>query len=137
MIMLIKNKRHLPSAARQLLELAGEKRVFAFYGSLGAGKTTFIKAICDQLDAIDITSSPSFTLVNEYRTNAGESLYHIDLYRIKDISEVFDIGIEEYLYGGNYCFIEWPERAEEVLPEETIKIYISVARNEERIIETA
>jgi tRNA threonylcarbamoyladenosine biosynthesis protein TsaE len=137
MIMLIKNKRHLPSAARQLLELAGEKRVFAFYGSLGAGKTTFIKAICDQLDAIDITSSPSFTLVNEYRTNAGESLYHIDLYRIKDISEVFDIGIEEYLYGGNYCFIEWPERAEEVLPEETIKIYISVAKNEERIIETA
>jgi tRNA threonylcarbamoyladenosine biosynthesis protein TsaE len=137
MIMLIKDKRHLPSVARQLLELAGEKRVFAFYGSLGAGKTTIIKAICDQLDAIDITSSPSFTLINEYRTNAGESLYHIDLYRIKDISEVFDIGIEEYLYGGNYCFIEWPERAEEVLPEETIKIYISVARNEERIIETA
>jgi tRNA threonylcarbamoyladenosine biosynthesis protein TsaE len=132
----VKHKRELHSAAKKLLKYSGSKRVFAFYGSLGAGKTTFIKAICNQLGATDIASSPSFTLVNEYRTKTGGSLYHIDLYRIKVISEVFDIGIEEYLFGGNYCFIEWPEHAEEVLPEETIKIYISVGKNEERIIET-
>jgi tRNA threonylcarbamoyladenosine biosynthesis protein TsaE len=132
----VKHKRELHSAAKKLLKYSGSKRVFAFYGSLGAGKTTFIKAICNQLGATDIASSPSFTLVNEYRTKTGGSLYHIDLYRIKVISEVFDIGIEEYLFGGNYCFIEWPEHAEEVLPEETIKIYISVGQNEERIIET-
>jgi tRNA threonylcarbamoyladenosine biosynthesis protein TsaE len=132
----VKHKRELHSAAKKLLKYSGSKRVFAFYGSLGAGKTTFIKAICNQLGATDIASSPSFTLVNEYRTKTGESLYHIDLYRIKVISEVFDIGIEEYLFAGNYCFIEWPEHAEEVLPEETIKIYISVGKNEERIIET-
>jgi tRNA threonylcarbamoyladenosine biosynthesis protein TsaE len=136
MQIIVKHKRELYSAARKLLIYSGSKRVLAFYGSLGAGKTTFIKAICNQLGATDIASSPSFTLVNEYRTKTGESLYHIDLYRIKVISEVFDIGIEEYLFAGNYCFIEWPEHAEEVLPEETIKIYISVGKNEERIIET-
>ncbi|MCX6300583.1 MAG: tRNA (adenosine(37)-N6)-threonylcarbamoyltransferase complex ATPase subunit type 1 TsaE [Bacteroidia bacterium] len=137
MKILIKNKRYLPSAARKLLERAGESRIFAFYGSLGAGKTTIIKAVCELLGASGIASSPSFTLVNEYRTLTGESLYHIDFYRIKNISEVFDIGIEEYLYSGSYCFLEWPELAEEVLPEETIRLRISVGKNEERIIETS
>jgi tRNA threonylcarbamoyladenosine biosynthesis protein TsaE len=137
MKILIKNKRYLPSAARKLLEHAGENRIFAFYGSLGAGKTTIIKAVCELLGASGIASSPSFTLVNEYRTQTGESLYHIDFYRIKNISEVFDIGIEEYLYSGSYCFLEWPELAEEVLPEETIRLRISVGKNEERIIETS
>jgi tRNA threonylcarbamoyladenosine biosynthesis protein TsaE len=136
MKILIKNKRYLPSAARKLLEHAGESRIFAFYGSLGAGKTTIIKAVCELLGASGIASSPSFTLVNEYRTQTGESLYHIDFYRIKNISEVFDIGIEEYLYSGSYCFLEWPELAEEVLPEETIRLRIFVGKNEERIIET-
>jgi tRNA threonylcarbamoyladenosine biosynthesis protein TsaE len=137
MKILIKNKRYLHSAARKLLEHAGESRIFAFYGSLGAGKTTIIKAVCELLGASGIASSPSFTLVNEYRTQTGESLYHIDFFRIKNISEVFDIGIEEYLYSGSYCFLEWPELAEEVLPEETIRLRISVGKNEERIIETS
>ncbi|OFY61029.1 MAG: tRNA (adenosine(37)-N6)-threonylcarbamoyltransferase complex ATPase subunit type 1 TsaE [Bacteroidetes bacterium RBG_19FT_COMBO_42_10] len=135
MKIVIKHKRYLPAAAGKLLDHAGESRIFAFYGSLGAGKTTFIKAICELLGASDITSSPSFTLVNEYKTKTGESLYHIDFYRIKNISEVLDIGIEEYLYGGSYCFVEWPELAEEVLPEKTLKVHITVRKNEERIIE--
>ncbi len=137
MKIVVKNKRYLPSAVRKLLEHTGESRIFAFYGSMGAGKTTIIKAICEFLGASGVASSPSFTLVNEYRTQAGESLYHIDFYRIKNISEVFDLGIEEYLYGGCYCFMEWPELAEEVLPEKTVKVRISVGKNEERIIETA
>ncbi len=137
MKIIIKNKRYLPSAARKLLEYAGESRIFAFYGSLGAGKTTIIKAVCKLLGASDIPGSPSFTLVNEYRTQSGESLYHIDFYRIKNIREVFDLGIEEYLYGRCYCFMEWPEMAEEVLPEKTVKVLITVGKNEERIIDTA
>jgi tRNA threonylcarbamoyladenosine biosynthesis protein TsaE len=135
MKIIVKNKRGLLSAANKLLKYAGEKRIIAFYGTLGAGKTTFIKTICESLGAIDIASSPTFTLVNEYRTREGESLFHIDFYRIRNISEVFDIGIEEYLYGENYCFIEWPEMAEGLLPENTLKARITVGINEERIIE--
>ena len=133
----IKNKRHLHSAALQLLEYAGDKRIFAFYGSMGAGKTTLIKKLCETLGAIDTASSPTFTLVNEYKTAIGESLYHIDFYRIKNINEAFDFGIEEYLYGSSYCFIEWPELAEDILPPDTLKVRISTGSNEERIIETA
>lgn len=133
----IKDKRHLHSAARQLLEHAGDKRIFAFYGAMGAGKTTFIKKICETLGAIDIASSPTFTLINEYKTATGESLYHIDFYRIKNINEAFDFGIEEYLYSGSYCFIEWPELAEAILPVDTLKVMITTVSNEERIIETA
>ncbi|OFY62374.1 MAG: tRNA (adenosine(37)-N6)-threonylcarbamoyltransferase complex ATPase subunit type 1 TsaE [Bacteroidetes bacterium RBG_13_43_22] len=131
----VKNKKQLPLAARQLLEHAGERRIFAFYGTLGAGKTTFIKTICETLGAVDSASSPTFTIVNEYRTKTGESLYHIDFYRIKKTSEVFDIGIEEYLYGESYCFVEWPELAEDVLPEKTVKVRITVGNNEARIFE--
>src|SRR4030042_3031010 len=131
----VKNKKQLPLAARQLLEHAGERRIFAFYGTLGAGKTTFIKTICETLGAVDGSSSPTFTIVNEYRTKTGESLYHIDFYRIKKTSEIFDIGIEEYLYGESYCFVEWPERAEDVLPEKTVKVRITVGNNEARIFE--
>jgi len=132
----IRDRRHLHSAARQLLENSGGKRIFAFYGEMGAGKTTFIKTICEALGAIDTTSSPTFTIVNEYRTKTGEPLYHIDLYRIKNLSEMFDIGIEEYLYSGCYCFIEWPELAGDLLPEEAVKVRITVAKDEARLLET-
>jgi tRNA threonylcarbamoyladenosine biosynthesis protein TsaE len=134
MKILIKDKRHLNAAARELLEHTGENRIFAFYGSMGAGKTTIIKAICQTLGAVDIVSSPTFTLVNEYKTSTGESLYHIDFYRIRKQEEVFDFGIEEYLTGDSYCFMEWPELIEEILPEETVKVRISVDANEQRIL---
>ena len=97
MKILIKDKRHLAYSAKKLLKHFGENKIFAFYGSMGAGKTTIIKAICKALGAIDIVSSPTFTLVNEYKTSKGETLYHIDFYRIKKQEEVFDFGIEEYL----------------------------------------
>lgn len=137
MKILIKNKRHLNAAAKKLLKQSGENRIFAFYGSMGAGKTTIIKAICQKLGAIDIVSSPTFTLVNEYKTSSGESLYHIDFYRIRKQEEVFDFGIEEYLTGESYCFMEWPELIEEILPEETVKVRISVDNNEQRILSIA
>lgn len=134
MKIIIKDKKHLPEAAGKFLRHFGEKRIFAFYGSMGAGKTTIIKSICKALGAIDIVSSPTFTLVNEYRTSTGETLYHIDFYRIKKQEEVFDFGIEEYLDGKSYCFMEWPELIEEILPDETINVRISVADNEQRTL---
>jgi tRNA threonylcarbamoyladenosine biosynthesis protein TsaE len=130
----IKDKKHLSDAADKFLRHFGGKRIFAFYGSLGAGKTTIIKAICKALGAVDIVSSPTFTLVNEYKTISGETIYHIDFYRIKKEDEVFDFGIEEYLTGDTYCFMEWPERIEDILPSETISIRISVGENEERTL---
>lgn len=130
----IRDKKHLSDAAEKFLNHFGEKRIFAFYGSMGAGKTTIIKAICKALGAIDIVSSPTFTLVNEYRTGSGETLYHIDFYRIRKQEEVFDFGIEEYLSGDSYCFMEWPELIEEILPSETINVRISVDENEQRTL---
>jgi tRNA threonylcarbamoyladenosine biosynthesis protein TsaE len=132
MELIINTKRNLPGAARKLLEYAGDKKVFAFYGSMGAGKTTIIKAICEVLGVTDIVTSPTFTLVNEYRTDIGESVYHIDFYRIKKQEEVFDFGIEEYLTGEIYCFLEWPELIEEILPEDKVSVRITVEDNEQR-----
>jgi tRNA threonylcarbamoyladenosine biosynthesis protein TsaE len=134
MEIVIKNKRALHSAVKKLLDFTKGKRIYAFYGAMGAGKTTIIKALCEFLGAADIISSPTFTLVNEYRTASGESLYHIDFYRIKKHDEVFDFGIEEYLSGDNYCFMEWPELVEDILPEETVKVRITVGENEERVL---
>lgn len=131
----IKDRKHLPSAARILLDNIAGSRLIAFYGSMGAGKTTIIKAVCRLLGATDLVSSPTFTLVNEYKTENGESLYHIDFYRIKKSEEVFDFGIEEYFDSGCYCFMEWPELIEELLPEGTLKLKISVGANEERYID--
>jgi tRNA threonylcarbamoyladenosine biosynthesis protein TsaE len=130
----IKDKRHLNAAAKLFLQHTGDNKIFAFYGSMGAGKTTIIKAICASLGAVDIVSSPTFTLVNEYRTLSGESIFHIDFYRIKKQEEVYDFGIEEYLTGDSYCFMEWPELVEEILPPETVKVRISVDGQEQRIL---
>jgi tRNA threonylcarbamoyladenosine biosynthesis protein TsaE len=134
MEIIIKDKKHLASSAKQLIEAFGNKRIFAFYGSMGAGKTTIIKAVCEALGAIDIVSSPTFTLVNEYKAGTGESLFHIDFYRIKKQEEVYDFGIEEYLTGESYCFMEWPELVEEILPQETVKVKITVDGNEQRFL---
>jgi tRNA threonylcarbamoyladenosine biosynthesis protein TsaE len=134
MEIIIKDKKHLHSAARELLRLYGKNRIFAFYGGMGAGKTTIIKAICEELGAVDIISSPTFTLVNEYKTDVGETIYHIDFYRIKKQEEVFDFGVEEYLTGDSWCFMEWPGLVEEILPSETVKVSITVDDNEQRIL---
>jgi tRNA threonylcarbamoyladenosine biosynthesis protein TsaE len=134
MEILIKDKRHLSVAAKELLKHSGDRKIFAFYGSMGAGKTTFIKAVCEALGAIDIISSPTFTLVNEYKTTEGDSLFHIDFYRIRKLEEVYDFGIEEYLTGESYCFMEWPELIEELLPPETVLVRISVDNQEQRIL---
>lgn len=135
MRMVIKNKSHLHDAAARLLKNTSPARIYAFYGAMGSGKTTIIKAICESLGAVDIVSSPTFTLVNEYKTASGDSLYHIDFYRIKKTEEAFDFGIEEYLTGKSYCFMEWPELIDDILPEQTVKIRISVGSNEERILD--
>jgi tRNA threonylcarbamoyladenosine biosynthesis protein TsaE len=134
MEIIIKDKQHLHAAAKQLLKRSGDNKLFAFYGAMGSGKTTFIKAICESLGAVDIVSSPTFTLVNEYKTSDGESIFHIDFYRIKKQEEVFDFGIEEYLTGDSYCFMEWPDLVEEILPPETVKVKISVDENEQRLL---
>jgi tRNA threonylcarbamoyladenosine biosynthesis protein TsaE len=134
MEIIIKDKKHLAAGAVKLLELFGENRIIAFYGSMGAGKTTIIKAVCEELGAIDIISSPTFTLVNEYKTTSGESIYHIDFYRIKKQEEVFDFGIEEYLTGESFVFMEWPELIEELLPEETVRVRITVVDDEKRVL---
>jgi len=131
----IHNKKQLPAASKKLLAYAGDRKLLAFYGQLGAGKTTVIKAICSLLGARDIVSSPTFTLVNEYLTKEGETLYHIDFYRIKTISEVLDFGIEEYFSSGSYCFMEWPEMIGDLLPQESVKIRITVESDNSRTFE--
>ncbi len=125
----------IPEVVKLLLTLSKGKKLFAFYGPMGSGKTTIIKAICSELGAISQTSSPSFTLVNEYLTKDGKTLYHIDFYRIKKQEEVFDFGIEEYFASESYCFMEWPELIEEILPPETYKIRITVGDKEERYLD--
>jgi tRNA threonylcarbamoyladenosine biosynthesis protein TsaE len=130
----IKDKKHLLSAAKEILKQCGDRKILAFYGSMGAGKTTIIKAICEVLGTVDTVTSPTFTLVNEYMTSAGDALYHIDFYRIKRLEEVFDFGVEEYLTGDSYCFMEWPELVEEILPSERVNIRINVDENEVRTL---
>ncbi|MBO7137551.1 MAG: tRNA (adenosine(37)-N6)-threonylcarbamoyltransferase complex ATPase subunit type 1 TsaE [Bacteroidaceae bacterium] len=115
----------LASAAQEFVEAMGERKVFAFYGKMGAGKTTFIKAICEALDVEDVVTSPTFAIVNEYKAPSG-SVYHFDFYRIKNLREAYDIGCEEYFYSGQPCFIEWPELIEELLPDDAVRVNIEV-----------
>lgn len=135
MRILIKDKKDLPAAARKILDYTSGKKLIAFQGPLGAGKTTIIRAICSILEAGDIVTSPTFTIVNEYRTNNNETIYHIDFYRIKKEEEVFDSGIEEYFDSGSYCFIEWPELIGNILPAGTVTIRITVEDQEQRILD--
>ena len=115
---------NISQAARQFADAMGENTVFAFSGKMGAGKTTFIKAVCRQLGVQDTVTSPTFAIVNEYEAAQGRPIYHFDFYRIKKVSEAYDMGCEEYFYSGHPCFIEWPELIEEVLPEETVSVTI-------------
>ena len=120
-------------AARQFIRHMGDNTVFAFYGKMGAGKTTFIKAICQELEVDDIITWPTFAIVNEYRSNkGGELIYHFDFYRIKKLEEVYDMGYEDYFYSGALCFIEWPELIEELLPGQAVKVTIEEAEDGSR-----
>lgn len=125
----------LAKTAKMLLDSFPDERVFAFYGSMGAGKTTFIKAICRELGSGDNVTSPSFALINEYTVANGQVIYHFDFYRIKKIEEAFDLGYEDYIYSGNYCFIEWPEMIEQLLPEGIVEVRITEGEKGVRMIE--
>lgn len=142
----IKDIESIGEAARQFVSEIGDRRVFAFYGKMGAGKTTFIKAICTELGVEDVITSPTFAIVNEYEIASKtpsslsnhlpavptQSVYHFDFYRIKRLEEVYDMGYEEYFYSGALCFIEWPELIEQLLPEDTVRVRIEQLPDDSR-----
>jgi tRNA threonylcarbamoyladenosine biosynthesis protein TsaE len=123
----------LKAIAQQIIEYAGTTRIFLFYGDMGAGKTTLIKSLCDVLGSIDNITSPTFSIVNEYMATDGK-IYHFDFYRLKNQTEALDLGSDEYFYSGNYCFIEWPEKIPDILPNNYVKIVIKVMDNDLRQI---
>ena len=113
-----------PEAAKRVIALMGDRKIFAFYGKMGVGKTTFIKSLCEALGVTDAVNSPTFAIVNEYADGNGEPVFHFDMYRIKSVAELYNLGYEDYLYSDGLCLIEWPELAEELLPEDTVKVTI-------------
>ena len=131
----IENLEHIREAARQFIAQMGDRKVFAFYGSMGAGKTTFVKAVCEELGVEDVITSPTFAIINEYSVEAQDlTIYHFDFYRIKKLEEVYDMGYEDYFYSGALCFIEWPELIEDLLPEEAVKVSITEKEDGSRAI---
>nr|WP_319998648.1 tRNA (adenosine(37)-N6)-threonylcarbamoyltransferase complex ATPase subunit type 1 TsaE [uncultured Draconibacterium sp.] len=124
----------LEIAAKELITVFSNDRVFAFYGKMGAGKTTFIQSICRALGSDDNVTSPTFALINEYNTANLDSIFHFDFYRIKDIEEAYDLGYEDYIYSGSYCLIEWPEMIDSLLPEKMVKVKIEVQDDDTRLI---
>ena len=122
----------IDEAALEFIRAMGDNTVFAFHGDMGAGKTTFIKAICENLGVSDTINSPTFAIVNEYRSDSGQLIYHFDFYRINKIEEVFDFGYEDYFYSGSLCFIEWPEKVDTLLPKDTVNVYVKVQEDGSR-----
>ncbi len=126
MTLTIKNTDTIHETAKQFLAATKDMGTcFAFYAPMGAGKTTFIKAICEELGVEDVITSPTFAIVNEYTDGEGAPVYHFDFYRIKKMEEVYDMGADDYFYSGNRCFMEWPELIEEALPEDIVKVTIT------------
>ncbi len=130
----IKNIDELESISQEIINLSEKNSVFCFYGNLGAGKTTLIKKICKTLHVSDSISSPTYPIINEYHYPNG-IIYHIDLYRLNSIEEALNIGLEEYLYSGNLCFIEWPDNFKSIIPDKHINIFIRKLEDESRTIE--
>ncbi len=131
----IQNLENMPEAAQEFVRAMDQNTVFAFYGKMGAGKTTFIKAVCEALGVTDVVNSPTFSIVNEYRADTtGELIYHFDFYRIKKLEEVYDMGYEDYFYSGAVCFIEWPELIEDLLPGDAIRVDIVEQENGSRLV---
>jgi len=124
----------LNHVAHDIIEHLTDSKIILFYGEMGAGKTRLIKEICKQLGVTDTMSSPTFSVVNEYNTSGNKIIYHFDLYRIKNIEECFDLGMEEYLYSDNYCFIEWPEIVLPLLPEKYYSLFIKTGKDNTRSI---
>lgn len=125
----------LHEAARKFIAAIGDNTVFALYGKMGAGKTTFVKAVCEELGVTDVINSPTFAIVNEYRSDkTGELIYHFDFYRIKKIDEVYDMGYEDYFYSGALCFIEWPELVDDLLPGNAVKVMIEEQEHGSRVL---
>lgn len=125
----------IADAAKDFVAQIGDRRVFAFYGSMGAGKTTFIKAVCEELGVTDAVTSPTFAIVNEYNSAHGP-VYHFDFYRINRVAEVMDLGFDDYAYSGNICLMEWPELIEELLPDDTVKVFVEVQEDGTRVVRT-
>ena len=131
----IQSPAQLPEAAKQFVQAMDQNTVFAFYGKMGAGKTTFIEAICEELGVTDVINSPTFSIVNEYRSDTtGELIYHFDFYRIKKIEEVYDMGYEDYFDSGAVCFIERPELIDDLLPGDAVKVSITEQEDGSRIV---
>jgi len=128
----ISSLQELDSAARKFIDEVGGHKKFAFHGTMGAGKTTFIKALCKLLGATDVVTSPTFALVNEYNTENGETLYHFDLYRINSVDELFDLGYEDYFFSDSYIFVEWAEKAEALMPDMFKQVFIEVVNSGSR-----
>lgn len=136
MQIIIKSPETIRESAKAFVDAMGDSTIFTFYGSMGAGKTTFIKAICEEMGVEDVITSPTFAIVNEYRSaTSGELIYHFDFYRIKKQEEVYDMGYEDYIESGAVCFMEWPELIEELLPENVVKVSIKQQEDGSRIVE--
>ncbi len=134
MEIIIKDINEIGKAAQEFVAAMGDKTVFAFYGKMGAGKTTFIKAVCEELGVEDVINSPTFAIVNEYVDGKGCPIYHFDFYRIKNLQEVMDLGYEDYVYSGNVCFMEWPELIENLLPDDAVKVTIEEEMDGGRLV---
>lgn len=131
---LINTLSEIDAAAAEIISRLGHIKKVAFAGEMGAGKTTLIQSICKQLGVEDIVNSPTFALINEYFTVSGDSIFHFDLYRIDDISELYDIGYEDYFYSDSWCFIEWPEKAMDLMPDDLLLLYIDVREDGSRLV---
>lgn len=130
----IKSLETIGDTATEFIRNMGDNTVFAFHGEMGAGKTTFIKAICEKLGVDDTITSPTFAIINEYRSDSGELIYHFDFYRIKSEVEAFDFGYEDYFFSGSLCFIEWPERVDSLLPPDTVNVSVKEIEDGRRTV---